>query len=53
MASQVVERCQRLLENGATRKQVADMIGVGVKTVYKYFPANSYEALRCISGIYQ
>ena len=41
MNPQVVERCQRLLDNGATRQQVADVIGVGVKTVYKYFPANS------------
>ncbi|KAB7961813.1 helix-turn-helix domain-containing protein, partial [Klebsiella pneumoniae] len=23
----------------ATRQQVADVIGVGVKTIYKYFPA--------------
>lgn len=53
MTPQVLERCQRLLENGVTRQQVADVIGGRVKTVYKYFPANSYEALRCISGIYQ
>lgn len=26
-------------KNGATRQQVADVIGVGVKTIYKYFPA--------------
>ncbi len=26
-----------MLENGATRQQVADVIGVGVKTIYKYF----------------
>lgn len=30
-----------MLDSGATRQQVADVIGVGVKTVYKYFPANS------------
>ncbi|WP_228745536.1 helix-turn-helix domain-containing protein, partial [Klebsiella pneumoniae] len=24
---------------GATRQQVADVIGVGVKTIYKYLPA--------------
>ncbi|HIE9577876.1 TPA: helix-turn-helix domain-containing protein [Klebsiella variicola subsp. variicola] len=28
-----------MLENGATRQQVADVTGVGVKTIYKYFPA--------------
>ncbi|HHY0852764.1 TPA: helix-turn-helix domain-containing protein, partial [Raoultella ornithinolytica] len=27
----------RMLENGATRQQVADVIVVGVKTIYKYF----------------
>ncbi|MEH4266303.1 recombinase family protein [Klebsiella aerogenes] len=53
MTPQVLERCQKLLENGATRQQVADVIGVGAKTVYKYFPANSLEALRCISDIHQ
>ncbi len=30
-----------MLDSGATRQQVADVIGVGVKTIYKYFPANS------------
>ncbi|HBQ5755615.1 TPA: helix-turn-helix domain-containing protein [Klebsiella pneumoniae subsp. pneumoniae] len=28
------------LENGAIRQQVADIIGVGVKTVYRYFTAS-------------
>lgn len=39
MTPEVVERCRRMLENGATRQQIADVIGVGVKTIYKYFPA--------------
>ncbi|MCK6049535.1 recombinase family protein [Klebsiella variicola] len=39
MTTEVVECCRRMLENGATRQQVADVIGVGVKTIYKYFPA--------------
>lgn len=39
MTEEVVERCRRMLENGATRQQIADVIGVGVKTIYKYFPA--------------
>ena len=30
---------RRMLENGATRQQVADVIGVDVKTIYKYLPA--------------
>nr|DAL00262.1 MAG TPA: Putative TetR-family transcriptional regulator [Caudoviricetes sp.] len=28
-----------MLENGATPLQVADVTGVDVKTIYKYFPA--------------
>ncbi|MDU6089286.1 MAG: helix-turn-helix domain-containing protein [Klebsiella pneumoniae] len=40
MTEEVVERCRRMLENGATRQQVADVIGVDVKTIYKYLPAN-------------
>ncbi|ELW9550570.1 helix-turn-helix domain-containing protein, partial [Klebsiella aerogenes] len=43
MTPQVLERCQMMLENGATRKQVADVIGVGAKTIYKYFPVASLE----------
>lgn len=39
MTEEVVERCRRMLENGATRLQVADVIGVDVKTIYKYLPA--------------
>ncbi|HBS0740280.1 TPA: helix-turn-helix domain-containing protein [Klebsiella pneumoniae] len=39
LPSQIVDRGRRLLENGATRQQVADVIGVGIKTVYKYFAA--------------
>lgn len=36
----MVERCRRMLENGAARQQVADVIGVDVKTIYKYLPAS-------------
>nr|DAM29166.1 MAG TPA: helix-turn-helix domain protein [Caudoviricetes sp.] len=28
-----------MMESGATRQQVADVIGVDVKTIYKYLPA--------------
>lgn len=38
MEADTVECCLRIMENGATRQQVADVIGVGVKTVYKYLP---------------
>ncbi|HCD6512005.1 TPA: helix-turn-helix domain-containing protein, partial [Klebsiella pneumoniae] len=33
------EASSRMLENGATRQQIADVIGVDVKTIYKYLPA--------------
>ncbi len=39
MTPEVVDRAHRMLENGATRQQVADVIGVDVKTIYKYLPA--------------
>lgn len=39
MTEEVVERCRRMLENGATRQQIADVIGVNVKTLYKYLPS--------------
>ncbi len=38
MNEEVVERCRRMLENGATRQQIADVIGVDVKTIYKNLP---------------
>lgn len=38
MTDDIVERCRRMLENGATRQQVAGVIGIGVKTIYKYLP---------------
>ncbi|MQH74361.1 hypothetical protein EI043_19920 [Escherichia coli] len=41
MTSEVIARCRRMLENGATRQQIADVTGVGVKTIYKYFPAST------------
>ncbi|HHQ2448470.1 TPA: recombinase family protein [Raoultella ornithinolytica] len=50
MTPEVVERARRMLANGATRKQVADVIGVGVKTIYKYFPVMTpAQSLRYIS----
>ena len=39
MTEDVVEQCRRMLENGATRQQIADVTGVDVKTIYKYLPA--------------
>lgn len=40
MTEDVVERCRRMLDTGATRQQVADVIGVDVKTIYRYLPAS-------------
>ncbi|HIG3162207.1 helix-turn-helix domain-containing protein [Klebsiella pneumoniae] len=39
MTPEAEDRCRRMLENGATRQQVADVTGVDVKTIYKYLPA--------------
>jgi len=41
MTPLVIERARHMLERGATRQQVANVCGVGVKTVYKYFPAKT------------
>ncbi|HFI5586342.1 TPA: helix-turn-helix domain-containing protein, partial [Raoultella ornithinolytica] len=50
MTPEVVDQARRMLENGATRQQVADVIGVGVKTIYKYFPIMTpAQSLRYIS----
>ncbi|BAS34605.1 DNA-invertase hin [Klebsiella pneumoniae] len=38
MTTEIVERYHTMLENGATRQQLADVTGVGVKTIYKYLP---------------
>ena len=39
MTPDVVERARRMLDNGATRQQIADVTNVGLKTIYKYLPA--------------
>lgn len=44
MTLEVMEKFRRMLDTGATRQQVADVIGVGVKTIYKYFPAQCYKS---------
>ncbi len=38
MTPEVVEHSRRMLRKGATRQQVASVVGVGVKTIYKYLP---------------
>ena len=48
MTEEVVERCRRMLENGATRQQIADVIGVNVKTLYKYLPASKNH---CVASV--
>ncbi|HBY1008376.1 TPA: hypothetical protein MIP48_28210 [Klebsiella pneumoniae] len=49
MTTEVVERCRRMLGMGATRQQVADVIGVDVKTIYKYLPASEL-SLCCVGA---
>ena len=36
MTPEVVDHAHRMLENGATRQQIADVVGVGTKSIYKY-----------------
>ncbi|OSZ08682.1 DNA invertase [Klebsiella variicola] len=40
MTKEVVERCRQMLANGASRQQVSAVIGVDVKTIYRYCPAS-------------
>ncbi|WP_165473883.1 helix-turn-helix domain-containing protein, partial [Klebsiella pneumoniae] len=39
MTRAIINRAEDMLIAGATRQQVADVIGVDVKTIYKYLPA--------------
>jgi len=38
MTEEAVGRAQRMLANGASRQQIAEIYNVGVKTIYKYLP---------------
>jgi len=40
MTPEIVERARRILANGATRQQTADVLGVSIKTIYKYLPVS-------------
>ena len=40
MTTEVVERCRQMLVNVASRQQVSAVIGVDVKTTYRYCPAS-------------
>ncbi|UCZ74953.1 recombinase family protein [Dickeya zeae] len=39
MTPDAIDHARTLLSNGATRWQIANIIGVSAKTIYKYFPA--------------
>ncbi|QPI45218.1 helix-turn-helix domain-containing protein [Pectobacterium aroidearum] len=41
MTPDVFCRAKAMLATGATRLQVANIVGVSEKTIYKYFPARS------------
>ncbi|RYC38230.1 hypothetical protein CTN06_17695 [Pectobacterium zantedeschiae] len=43
MTSDVLGRAEAMLATGATRFQVANVVGVSEKTIYKYFPVRSTE----------
>ncbi|EJD6388084.1 TPA: helix-turn-helix domain-containing protein [Klebsiella pneumoniae] len=40
MTRAIINRAEDMLIAGATRQQVADVIGVDVKTIYRYLPAS-------------
>lgn len=46
MTEEVVDRARRMLRNGATLHQVANIIGVSHITIYKYIPALEQQQLR-------
>ncbi|QKJ87405.1 recombinase family protein [Paramixta manurensis] len=49
MTTEVVEKARRMFANGATLQQVALVLEVAVKTVYKYIPAAEQHRLRTSS----
>jgi len=46
MTPEITERARRMLAQGATLLQVSLVIGVSVKTLYRYIPASEQRALR-------
>ena len=49
MTEEVVERSRRMLENGAPRQQVADVVGGGLKSIYKYLPVGIPKKSKALS----
>ncbi|WP_207192868.1 helix-turn-helix domain-containing protein [Pectobacterium carotovorum] len=45
MTQDVLCRAEAMLATGATRLQVANIIGVSEKTIYKYFPARGKDGV--------
>ncbi len=45
MTQDVLCRAEAMLATGATRLQVANVVGVSEKTIYKYFPARSKDGV--------
>jgi len=46
MTPEVTDRARRMLAQGATLLQVSLVLGVSVKTIYRYIPAAEQQALR-------
>ena len=46
MTPEVVSRAERMLTNGATLHQIATVLEVSVKTLYRYIPAVKQQRLR-------
>lgn len=53
MTTEVVERARRMIANGATLNQVALVLEVSPKTVYRYIPATQQVVLRGIKPTLQ
>ncbi|MFJ5329205.1 helix-turn-helix domain-containing protein [Pectobacterium versatile] len=45
MTQNVLCRAEAMLATGATRLQVANIVGVSEKTIYKYFPARGKDGV--------
>ncbi|AYH02054.1 helix-turn-helix domain-containing protein [Pectobacterium parmentieri] len=45
MTQDALCRAEAMLATGATRFQVANVVGVSEKTIYKYFPARSKDSV--------
>ncbi|MCE9904867.1 recombinase family protein [Hafnia paralvei] len=53
MTPEVISRARRMMENGATLGQVALVLDVSPKTIYRYIPADEQHRLRAMAPLCQ